>query len=79
MSYEIINGLGEFLAKRIKEEVVAYAMTNVKKYLENQKDKNPTGRTPHFTSQNGRLSEEFQTRPAWYVPNRSKGAISKMI
>jgi hypothetical protein len=41
MSYEIINGLGEFLAKRIKEEVVAYAMTNVKKYLENQKDKIP--------------------------------------
>ncbi|WP_342327647.1 hypothetical protein [Pedobacter sp. FW305-3-2-15-E-R2A2] len=41
MSYEIINGLGEFLAKRIKEELVAYAMTNVKKYLENHKDKIP--------------------------------------
>lgn len=41
MSYEIINGLGEFLAKRIKEELVAYAMNNVKNYLENNKDKIP--------------------------------------
>lgn len=77
MSYELINGLGEFLAKRIKEELVTYAMDNIKAALEKRKGNIPLQElaiilpktTAYLKTFNAEKIQTFQTDLKGYIQN----------
>lgn len=77
MSYELFNGLGQFLAKRIKEELVTYAMENIKTALEKRKGNIPLEElaimlpktTAYLKTFNTDKIQTFQTDLKGYIEN----------
>jgi len=77
MSYELINGLSQFLAKRIKEELVTYAMENIKAALEKRKGNIPLEElaiilpktTAYLKTFNAEKIQTFQTDLKGYIEN----------